>query len=86
MTTKRKCLPRLRDKLIEYAIGDVRLADLWEAYLANYEQLCKLVGVEPQLPPPPSKGAVHLFERVLNSTITEFSHHFRYRSASAHWE
>ena len=63
--------PNLRSKMIEYALGDLVLADLWEAYEHNYKQLCETSGVEPQLPPPSSKGAfvAHLFEQVLNSTI-----------------
>lgn len=61
--------PNLRSKMIEYALGDLVLAD--EAYEHNYKQLCETSGVEPQLPPPSSKGAfvAHLFEQVLNSTI-----------------
>lgn len=61
--------PELRPKMIEYALGDLVLADLWDAYLNNYKELCEVSGVQPQLPPPASKGAAHLFERVLNSTI-----------------
>ena len=63
--------PELRPKMIEYALGDLILADLWEAYQHNYMSLCKVSGVEPQLPPPATKGALvaHLFEKVLNSTI-----------------
>lgn len=63
--------PNIRSKMIEYALGDLVLADLWEAYEHNYKELCETSGVEPQLPPPSSKGAfvAHLFEQVLNSTI-----------------
>ena len=63
--------PELRPQMIEYALGDLVLADLWDAYLNNYKELCEVSGVEPQLPPPASKGAfvAHLFERALNSTI-----------------
>ena len=63
--------PELRQKMIEYALGDLILADLWEAYQHNYTELCKIHGINPQLPPPATKGALvaHLFEKVLNSTI-----------------
>ena len=63
--------PELRPKMIEYALGDLILADLWEAYQHNYTELCKIHGINPQLPPPATKGALvaHLFEKVLNSTI-----------------
>ena len=63
--------PELRPKMIEYALGDLILADLWEAYQHNYTELCKIHDIQPQLPPPATKGALvaHLFEMVLNSNI-----------------
>ena len=63
--------PELRPKMIDYAIGDLILADLWDAYQRNYSQLCAIFGVEPQLPPPATKGALvaHLFKQVLDSTV-----------------
>lgn len=63
--------PDLRSAMIEYALGDLVLADLWEAYKHNYQELCETSGVEPKMPPPSSKGAfvAHLFAQVLNSTI-----------------
>ena len=63
--------PELRQKMIEYALGDLILADLWEAYQHNYTELCKIHDIQPQLPPPATKGALvaHLFEMVLNSNI-----------------
>lgn len=63
--------PELRPKMIEYALGDLILADLWEAYQHNYTELCKIHNIKTQLPPPATKGALvaHLFEMVLNSNI-----------------
>ncbi len=63
--------PNLRPKMIDYALGDLVLAELWDASQRNYEQLCQIFSVKPQLPPPATKGALvaHLFQQVLDSTI-----------------
>jgi len=63
--------PTMRDKMIQYALGDLVLAELWEAYQHNYSKLCEIFNVTPKLPPPNTKGALvaHLFQLVLNSTV-----------------
>ena len=63
--------PKLRPKMIEYALGDLILAELWEAYLLHYTKICEICSITPQLPPPATKGALvaHIFQRVLNSTV-----------------
>lgn len=58
-------------EMIEYAISDLVLADLWEAYECNYEQLCKLFGITPVFPIPGTKGSfvAKLFSEVLSSRL-----------------
>ena len=63
--------PKMRELFINYALGDLLLAEIWEAYLLNYSQICEIFSVTPQLPPPATKGALvaHLFNMVLDSTV-----------------
>ena len=71
MDKYKKCMDRAyierRDTMIEYALGDLVLADLWDAYERNYEQLCELFQVTPKFPPPATKGSfvATLFAQVL---------------------
>ena len=64
--------PLLREQMISYALGDLVLLDLWDAYVENYRNLCAVSGVTPHLTPPATKGALvaHLFELVLNRNIS----------------
>ena len=63
--------PELRPKMIEYALGDLVLSDIIEAYVKHYRELCDINKVTPIDFPPTTKGAfvAHIFELVLNSTI-----------------
>ncbi len=58
-------------EMIEYALGDLVLADLWDAYEHNYEQLCKLFNVPVKGPPPATKGSfvASLFAQVLSERL-----------------
>lgn len=64
--------PLLREQMISYALGDLVLLDLWDAYVENYRNLCAVSGVTPHLTPPATKGALvaHLFELVLNRNLS----------------
>ena len=81
--------PKLRDQMITYALGDLVLLDLWDAYVQNYRNLCAVSGVTPRLTPPATKGSLvaHLFELVLNKSIPlpdDFRTIFDLPAASAH--
>ena len=81
--------PKLRDQMITYALGDLVLLDLWDAYVQNYRNLCAVSGVTPRLTPPATKGSLvaHLFELVLNKSIPlpdDFRSIFDLPAASAH--
>lgn len=60
-----------KGEMIEYALGDLVLAELWNAYERNYEQLCDLFEVTPKFPPPATKGSfvASLFAEVLNERL-----------------
>lgn len=49
--------PNMRELFINYALGDLYLAEIWEGYLLNYSQICEIFSVNPKLPPPATKGA-----------------------------
>lgn len=81
--------PKLRYQMITYALGDLVLLDLWDAYVQNYRNLCAVSGVTPRLTPPATKGSLvaHLFELVLNKSIPlpdDFRTIFDLPTASAH--
>lgn len=71
MDDYKRCMDRAyierKDEMIEYALGDLVLADLWDAYERNYSQLCDLFMVTPKFPPPATKGSfvATLFAQVL---------------------
>ncbi len=60
--------PNMRDQMIDYALGDLVLTDLWDAYQRNYSQLCEIFSVKPQLPPPATALVAHLFKQVIYYT------------------
>lgn len=59
------------DEMIDYALGDLILALLWEAYEDNYVQLCELFDLEPKFPIPSTKGSfvAKLFADVLSARL-----------------
>lgn len=59
------------DEMIEYALGDLILAQLWEAYENNYVRLCELFDVTPNFPIPATKGSfvAKLFADVLSARL-----------------
>lgn len=59
------------DEMIKYALGDLILGELWEAYERNYEQLCELFGIKAVFPIPGTKGSfvAKLFSEVLSSRL-----------------
>lgn len=61
--------PETHSKMISYALSDLCLADLYDAYHDNYKWLCSLVNVEDDSYPPMTKGAkvARMFLRHLES-------------------
>ena len=61
--------PETHLKMISYALSDLCLADLYDAYRDNYKWLCSLVNVQDDSYPPMTKGAkvARMFLRHLES-------------------